>query len=92
MSEQQIQQADCIPGFLCECLIWNVPDKFLTQSTYYESLNDSLIYLYQNLDSNKCDEWGEVSELKYLFRGGQKWTKTQAKDFVAAAWNYVGYK
>lgn len=92
MTDDGVQEAKPILGFLCECLIWNVPDNHLTTSTYYESLRASFVYLYEKLGISESDEWGEVSELKYLFVGDQKWTKTQARDFVTAAWKYVGYK
>ncbi len=38
-----------------------------------------------------CSEWGEVNELKYLFRTSQPWTRQQANDFLQAAWDYIGY-
>jgi len=41
---------------------------------------------------DKCSEWGEVSELKYLFRSPQKWTREQAHKFIDAAWDYIGFE
>jgi hypothetical protein len=37
------------------------------------------------------EEWGEVNERKYLFRGSQALTRAQASAFVIAAWNYLGF-
>jgi len=91
MEDAGIQAAE-IPGFLIECLVWNVPnDKF--QNQYYsDNVRSALIYLYENTKSNSlCSEWGEVNELKYLFRSNQKWTREQANSFIVAAWNYVGF-
>jgi hypothetical protein len=80
-----------IPGFLAECLVWNVPNKYLGNFSYSDDLRNVLVHLYEQLDLSASDEWGEVSELKYLFRGPQKWTKQQARDFIVSVWNYVGY-
>lgn len=40
---------------------------------------------------NSCAEWGEVNELKHLFRPSQPWTRTAVNAFVVAAWNRVGF-
>ena len=51
----------------------------------------ALAYLFNNTRTDEeCSEWGEVSELKYLFRGPQKWTRAQAHAFISAAWDYLG--
>jgi hypothetical protein len=39
-----------------------------------------------------CKEWGEINELKYLFRPSQPWTREQVNGFLYAAWNYIGFK
>jgi len=41
--------------------------------TWQDRLKSSIVYLYKHTkDEDKCDEWGEVSELLYLFRGNRK--------------------
>jgi len=80
-------------GFLNECMIWNVPDQHFSHQTYSDDLRAALVFLYERTRTDdSCKEWGEVSELKYLFNLSQKWTRQQANDFVVAAWNYVGFK
>lgn len=92
MDEAGIQEAKSIIGFLSECLVWNVPNSSFGNSTYTEDLRRVLAHLYnQTKGDGSCSEWGEVSELKYLFRGSQKWTRQQANDFLLAAWRYVGF-
>jgi len=92
MAEENVQNGD-IPGFLIECLAWNVPNGRFQNATYAEDVRESLIFLYNNTKSDElCKEWGEVSELKYLFRTSQKWTREQANAFTIAAWNYVGFE
>jgi len=93
MSDQGVAEAKPITGFLLECLIWNVPNDNFGHSTYSDDVRACLIFLYNNTKSqDKCNEWGEVSELKYLFRAGQKWTREQVNSFIVSAWNYIGFK
>lgn len=93
MSENNIQQTKDIPGFLIECLVWNVPDSGFTHSDLTGNVRDSLAHLFNNTkDEDKCKEWGEVSELKYLFKGSQKWTRMQAFSFIDKAWDYIGFQ
>ena len=93
MDDAGIAAAAPIIGFLSECLIWNVPDGHFSHSTYSDDLREALTYLYNHTkDDATCAEWGEVSELKYLFRGPQKWTRQQAHDFLLAAWRHVGFQ
>lgn len=92
MDDARIPAAAPIIGFLSECLIWNVPDEHFSHSTYRDDLSATLAFLYNNTkDDVACKEWGEVSELKYLFHAGQKWTRQQANDFILAAWRHVGF-
>jgi len=92
MAENGYSHLNSIPGFLCECLVWNVPNGYFNRDRFYDILRSSIAYIYNELDKDSSDEWGEVSELKYLFGSSQKWTKQQAQDFLLAAWNYVGFK
>lgn len=91
MENSGVVEASGIPGFLCECLVWNVPNDHFGHKQYSQDLRSALVYLYNKLDTSESDEWGEVSELKYLFNPQQKWTKSQSKDFILSAWKYVGF-
>lgn len=89
MTEQRVSGGD-IPGFLIECLVWNVPDPQFQNSTYTADVKAALVHIYERTKAEEpCREWGEVSELKYLFRPGQRWTREQANAFTVAAWNYA---
>ncbi|NOE32170.1 nucleotidyltransferase [Ruegeria sp. HKCCD7318] len=74
------------PGFLIECLMWNVPDSHFMHATYEQTLRSNLNYLYQYLALPAADEWGEVSELKYLFKANP-WTKEDARTVLARIWD-----
>jgi hypothetical protein len=92
MEDAGLATAKPIASFLAECLVWNVPDSEFTHADFSGDLRAALLFLYQNTKTDElCKEWGEVSELKYLFRPSQKWTRQQAYSFVVDAWNFVGF-
>lgn len=79
-----------VQSYLIACLVWNVPNPYLTGDTYAKMLEDSLVFLSERTsDLNNVVEWGEVNELKYLFRTSQPWTMESAHNFVTAAAAYL---
>lgn len=93
MALKGFESADIVPGFLIECMVWNVPNTHFQYSTYKTIVRECLAYLFNNtMDDNECSEWGEVSELKYLFRSSQAWSRKQSHSFISDAWDYVGYE
>lgn len=91
MAEADIQITRRIPGFLIECLVWNVPNNYFNHSSYVQNVGESLAYLATNTQSDDlCNEWGEVSELKYLFRFTQKWTRADTNLFLNSVRYYIG--
>jgi hypothetical protein len=92
MTERGVEAAD-VPGYLIECLVWNVPNSDFQDSTYWADVRAALAFLFNNTRSHEdCKEWGEVSDLIYLFHSGQKWTWLQAHAFTSAAWDYIGFE
>jgi predicted nucleotidyltransferase len=92
MEEHNIAEAKQIPGFLIECMVYNVPPEHFNASTLKDNVKYVLAYLCLNtVEEEKCKDWAEVSELKYLFHSTQKWTIQQAFNFNIAAWNYIGF-
>ena len=93
MQEEGIDAADNIASCMIESLVWNVPNEAFGHDTYQDDVRDVLAHLFNNTRTNaECSEWGEVSELKYLFCRGQPWTRDQAHNFISAAWDYVGFE
>jgi hypothetical protein len=93
MQEDKIAAAKDVASFLIECLVWNVPNDDFGQDTLTGDVRNVLAHTFnQTLKFETCKEWGEVNELKYLFRLGQPWTLAQAHAFLDAAWDYVGFK
>lgn len=92
MNEAGITAAGPIPSYLIECLVWNVPDVGFS-GQYYKEVRYSLAHLFNStLAEENVKEWGEINELKYLFRPGQPWTREKAHAFLSAAWDYVGFE
>ena len=92
MEDVGIKAAEPIPSFLIECLVWNTSNSAFNHADYWTMLRHVLKELHNaTLVEQGYSEWGEVSELKYLFRNVQPWTTAQANNFLRAAFNYVGY-
>jgi len=93
MAAGGVQEADPIPSFLIECLVWNVPNDGFGHTTLTADVRHALAHTFnETLNDERCHEWGEISELKYLFRQSQAWTREQAHAFLGAAWDYVGFE
>lgn len=82
-----------IPSYLIECLVWNTPKSAFIDDQYAENLRSILLHLYQSTQTDDaCREWGEVNELKYLFRASQPWTRADVNTFTVAAWSRADFK
>jgi hypothetical protein len=93
MCDDKIAAADPIPSFLVECLVWNAPNPAFGHDTYTADVRETLVELFNDtIKLETCEEWGEINELKYLFKGGTPWTLAQAHAFIGAAWDYLGFQ
>jgi len=93
MAENGLKAADPIPSYLIECLVWNVANESLNNTTYSADVRGALAHLWNNTrEDAECKEWGEINELKHLFRSSQPWTRAQVNTFLQAAWDYVGFE
>jgi predicted nucleotidyltransferase len=85
--------AEPIPSYLVECLVWNVPNEGFEHDQYRPDVRYALAHLWnQTRSDDTCSEWGEINELKYLFRPRQPWSRDQVNSFLEAAWNYIGFE
>lgn len=92
MAENDHAIAEDIPSFLIECLVWNVSNEGFGYSTLRADVQYSLAQLIDETASyEKCKDWREINQLKYLFRSSQPWTREAANLFLNAAWNYIGF-
>ena len=93
METEGITSAQEVPGFLIECLAWNVPNPRFGFHTWDATVQSVLGYLWSNTkDAEACRKWCEVNNIKYLFHSSQGWTRAQAHTFVDEAWDYVGVR
>lgn len=93
MQDQSIDAAQDIASFLIECLVWNTPPEGFEHDEYTNNIRWILAHTCNSTRKDQdCKEWGEVNELKYLFRPWQPWTMEQANKFLNAAWDFIGYK
>jgi hypothetical protein len=93
MAANGIAAAEPICSYLIECLVWNVPNTSFGHDQYYDDVRAAIAHLWNQTRADEtCSEWGEINELKYLFRPGQPWNRPQVNVFLLAAWNYVGFR
>ena len=93
MNDHRISAADPIPSFFNECVVYNVATPVFGNASYYAELREVLSYLFHQTKAvETCKDWGEVNELKYLFRGSQPWTREAGHAFISAAWRYVDFE
>ncbi len=86
MSNVSYESAEYVKSYLLACLAWNVPNRYFEADSYEEILFDSLDFLINMTSSfENVKEWGEVNELKYLFRDAQSWTLTEVNQFLKDA-------
>lgn len=93
MIDEGIQVSPNITSFLLECLVWNVPDYiFNVYDTWTDCVKESIRHIYQKTKNEEsCKEWGEVSELLYLFKGNRKWSVSDVNAYMVQMWNYLGF-
>lgn len=93
MSSNGIKSAEETPSFLIECLAFNAPINSYNYTSFKPMVRHVLASLFnETMSDDKCFEWGEVNELKYLFRASQPWTRIGAHQFLNDTWNYIGYE
>jgi len=94
MKEENIEVNENITSFLLECLVWNVPNKIINDNDKWNDLlRKSIFYIYDKTNKEEdCTEWGEVSELLYLFRSSRKWSYSDVNEYMKQLWNYLEYK
>jgi hypothetical protein len=93
MQEDKISEADNVASFLIESLVWNAPLAAFQHVQYTDDVRYVIADIFNRTRTEiACSEWGEVNELKYLFRPSQAWTREQANRFLDAAWKYIGFE
>ena len=87
MADKGIAAANPIPGFLIECLAWNAPNDNFIGDYWEDNVRNCITHLWSKTKSaEECQDWGEVSEFKYLFRGSPDSKRQEAHAFIDATW------
>lgn len=90
--DSQIITADAMPSFLLECVVWNTHEMHFKHSTYQDMTSAVIAKIWNDMgDFEQHNNYAEVSDLKWLFRGDKKWTPLQVKTFLENAWGYFGF-
>ena len=93
MDEAGHNAAKSVPGYLLECMSWNVPDSAFNRSTWDACVQAVLLFLWSNTRADaQCKSWCEVDNIKYLFHRSQRWTRANAHAFINEARSYVGVR
>jgi len=78
-------RSNALSSFTIECMLYNVPDDHFTEGSYVSDFCEIAKYMwYRTYDKERCEDWKEVSELKYLFRG---WGADQREAASNFAWD-----
>jgi len=93
MADKGIAAANPVPGFFIECLVWNAPDGSFIGDYWEDNVRSCITHIWSNTKNAKeCNDWAEVSELKYLFQGSPDSKRQDAHAFIDAAWDFIGVK
>jgi hypothetical protein len=90
MVGDNVAAAGPMASYLAECLVFNTPDAILMADNHLDRMRGVLAHVFGATEqTHTCEEWLEVSQLKYLFRASQPWTREQVNAFCVAAWGYL---
>jgi hypothetical protein len=79
---------DLMSSHFLECLVWNAPNSCFTEKTYRDDAIAVTTKVWNDMRDNKWNDYAEVSDLKWLFRGGQR-NPADAEIFMLEAWRQL---
>ena len=92
MQDKGIAAASNIGSFLIESLVWNVPKEEFERDSHRAIVRAVLAHNVNNtMSDEKCADWGEVNELKYVLLGRPA-LRARVNAFLDAAWNELGFE
>lgn len=91
MEGENITSAKDMKGFLIECLVYNVPNEHFIHNTWDACVRAVLGHLWTSTCADgTCQDWLEVSQLKYIFIGQSADKRNKVNKFLLDAWSYIG--
>jgi hypothetical protein len=92
--DQSVITEKLIPSYAIECCVFNLANASLSSRLdRYNQIRATIANIYNaTKDEPECKDWVEVNHLKWLFRGGQGWTRQQVNKLMLDAWRHVGFE
>ncbi len=79
-----------MPSFFIECLVWNTPDGYFNGKPYREDALAVADKIWEDMQSTAvANEYAEVCDLHWLFKGSPHRTHERAKDFALQVWSHI---
>jgi predicted nucleotidyltransferase len=79
-----------MPSFLLESLVWNVPDNYFNTTSHKDAVNNVISKIYADMaDQTVANNYAEINDLVYLFRGSDKKTPAEVKTFLEHVYNII---
>lgn len=80
-----------LPSYLIECLVYNVTNDNFVNTTYLGNMRNVLAAIFNaTLPTGNSNDWLEVHQLEYLFRGPKSWNIASVHALASAAWDELG--
>lgn len=93
MQAENITEANDIPSFLIQSMVWSAPDISFNRDTYTADVRAVLAHCFnETLPNGSHATLCEVNDIKYIFGPHQPCTREKAHDFFSAAWDYIGFE
>lgn len=87
--DQNTISKELMSSYFLECLVWNAPDARFANKTYREDVLAVVSQVWGDMrDASKSNDYAEVSDLRWMFRGGQR-KPQDAEEFMVRAWNFL---
>jgi hypothetical protein len=69
-----------------------LPNTHFKKDRYLDANRAVIATVWNEMgNTDRANEYAEVSDLKWLFKGHPQRTHQQAKNFMQAAWDFIGY-
>lgn len=90
LADKRIITLEEMPSFFLECLVWNVTDPHFQKQTYQDAIKAIITRIWNDMRSlEKAQNYAEVSDLFWLFKGQTMRSPQQAETFMLKAWKHL---
>ncbi|HWO07254.1 MAG TPA: nucleotidyltransferase [Candidatus Paceibacterota bacterium] len=90
LNDKKLLRGGDMPSFFIECLVWNVPDTYFDGKTYREDALAVADKIWDDMqNATLANQYAEVCDLRWLFKGSPHRTHERAKDFALQVWSHI---